>query len=117
MDAVVDGLIGFIWEDGTAGADVNFNLEVGKRLDTFAVDGGALEFGGGGAVDDAVFVSPVGAVFVSPFVSPTNEDIGCLLKKTKIDLHLQRSFQVSQRKEGLKSTRGAFVLHVEAERY
>ena len=45
------------------------------------MDGGALEFGGGGEVDGAVFVSPVGAVFVSPFVSPTNEDI---LKKTKL---------------------------------
>ena len=55
LDAVVDGLIGFICEDGTAGADVNFNLEVGKRLDGFAVDGGGIEFG---AVDDAVFVSP-----------------------------------------------------------
>jgi len=56
LDAVVDGLIGFICEDGTAGADINFNLVVvGKRLDTFAVDGGGIEFG---AVDDAVFVSP-----------------------------------------------------------
>ena len=36
------------------------------------MDGGALEFGGGGEVDDDdVFVSPVGAVFVSPFVSET----------------------------------------------
>jgi len=70
LDAVVDGLIGFICEDGTAGADVNFNLEVGKRLDTFAVDVGGIEFGGG-AVDGAVFVSPVDAVFVSP----VNEDI------------------------------------------
>ena len=71
LDAVVDGLIGFIWDDGTAGAVLNFNLEVGKRLDTFAVDVGALEFGGGGEVDDVVFVSPVGVVFVSP----VNEDI------------------------------------------
>ena len=55
LDAVVDGLVGFICDDGTAGADVNFNLEVGKRLDTFAVDVGGIEFG---AVDDAVFVSP-----------------------------------------------------------
>ena len=56
LDAVVDGLVGFICEDGTAGADVNFNLEVGKRLDGFAVDVGGIEFGGG--VDDVVFVSP-----------------------------------------------------------
>ena len=56
MDAVVDGLIEFICDDGTAGADVNFNLEVGKRLDGFAVDVGGIEFGG--EVDDAVFVSP-----------------------------------------------------------
>ena len=55
LDAVVDGLIGFICDTGTA---VNFNLEVGKRLDDFAVDVGRIEFGGG-AVDDAVFVSPV----------------------------------------------------------
>ena len=55
LDAVVDGLIGFICDDGTAG--VNFNLEVGKRLDGFAVDVGGIEFGGV-AVDDAVFVSP-----------------------------------------------------------
>ena len=54
LDAVVDGLIGFICEDETAG--VHFNLEVGKRLDGFAVDVGGIEFGG--AVDDAVFVSP-----------------------------------------------------------
>ena len=74
LDAVVDGLIGFIWGDGIAGADVNFNLEVGKRLDTFAVDGGALEFDGGGEVDDV-------NVFVSPFVSPTNEDILAVLGK------------------------------------
>ena len=73
-DAVVDGLIRFICDDGTAGADVNFNLEVGKRLDTFAVDGGALEFDGGGEVDDV-------NVFVSPFVSPTNEDILAVLGK------------------------------------
>ena len=72
LDAVVDGLIGFICEDGTAG--VNFNLEVGKRLDGFAVDVGGIEFGGG-AVDDVVFVSHVGAVFVSP----VNEDIMDLL--------------------------------------
>ena len=70
LDAVVDGLIEFICEDGTAGADVNFNLEVGKRLDGFAVDVGGIEFGGG-EVDDVVFVSHVGAVFVSP----VNEDI------------------------------------------
>ena len=70
MDAVVDGLVGFICDDGTAGADINFNLEVGKRLDTFAVDVGALEFGGG-VVDDVVFVSPVDVVFVST----VNEDI------------------------------------------
>ena len=59
LDAVVDGLIGFICDDGTAG--VNFNLEVGKRLDGFAVDVGGIDFGGGGEgeVDDAVFVSPV----------------------------------------------------------
>ena len=75
LDAVVDGLIEFICEDGTAGTDVNFNLEVGKRLDTFAVDGGALEFGGG-EVDDVGDV-----VFVSPFVSPTNEDILAVLGK------------------------------------
>ena len=56
LDAVVDGLIGFICDDGTAGADVNFNLEVGKRLDGFAVDVGGIEFGA--EVDDAVFVSP-----------------------------------------------------------
>ena len=55
MDAVVDGLIGFICDTGIAGADGNFILEVGKRLDGFAVDGGGIEFG---AVDDAVFVSP-----------------------------------------------------------
>ena len=59
LDAVVDGLIEFICEDGTAGADVNFNLEVGKRLDGFAVDVGEVAFGGGDEVDDAVFVSPV----------------------------------------------------------
>ena len=59
LDAVVDGLIGFICEDGTAGADVNFNLEVGKRLDGFAVDVGGIDFGGGDEIDDAVFVSPV----------------------------------------------------------
>ena len=41
------------------------------------MDGGGIEFGG--EVDDVVFVSHVGAVFVSPFVSPTNEDI--LLRK------------------------------------
>ena len=70
LDAVADGLIGFICEDGTAGADINFNLVVGKRLDTFAVDVGGIEFGGG-AVDGAVFVSPVDAVFVSA----VNEDI------------------------------------------
>ena len=69
LDAVADGLIGFICDTGIAGADINFNLVVGKRLDTFAVDGGALEFGGG-EVDDVDDV-----VFVSPFVSPTNEDI------------------------------------------
>ena len=68
-------MIGFICEDGTAGADINFNLVVGKRLDTFAVDGGALEFGGG-EVDDVDDV-----VFVSPFVSPTNEDILAVLGK------------------------------------
>ena len=45
-------MIGFICDDGTAGADINFNLVVGSRLDTFAVDGGALEFGGGGDDDD-----------------------------------------------------------------
>ena len=46
------------------------------------MDVGALEFGGGGEVDDDdVFVSPVGAVFVSPFVSPTNEDTGILAVK------------------------------------
>ena len=59
MDAVVDGLIGFICDNGTAGADVNFNLVVvGKCLDAFALDVGALDFSGGD-VDDAVFVSPV----------------------------------------------------------
>ena len=60
LDAVVDGLIGFIWEAGIAGADVNFNLEVFGRVDdTFAVDVGGFDFGGGGEVDDADFVSPV----------------------------------------------------------
>ena len=59
MDAVVDGLIGFICDVGIAGAAVNFNLEVGKRLDGFAVDVGGIDFGGGGEVDGAVFVSPV----------------------------------------------------------
>ena len=69
-------MIGFICEDGTAGADINFNLVVGKRLDTFAADVpvGGIEFGGG-AVDGVVFVSPVDAVFVSP----VNEDIMDLL--------------------------------------
>ena len=76
LDAVVDGLIGFICEDGTAG--VHFNLEVGKRLDGFAVDVGGIEFGGG-EVDDVVFVSHVGAVFVSP----VNEDIMDLCVKCK----------------------------------
>ena len=70
-DAVVDGLIGFIWDAGIdiAGADVNFNLEVFGRVDdTFAVDVGGTDFGGGGEeVDDAVFVSPA------------NEDIMSLL--------------------------------------
>ena len=74
MDAVVDGLIGFICDTGIAGADINFNLVVGKRLDTFAVDVGGIEFGGG-AVDGVVFVSPVDVVFVSP----VNEDIMDLL--------------------------------------
>ena len=65
MDAVVDGLIGFICDAGIAGADVNFNLEVFGRVDdTFAVDVGGIDFGGidfggGGEVDDAAFVSPV----------------------------------------------------------
>ena len=53
---------------GITGADVNFILEVGKRLDTFAVDVGVIDFGGGDEVDDAVFVSPV------------NEDILNLLR-------------------------------------
>ena len=57
--AVVDGLLGFIWDAGIAGADINFNLEVGKRLDTFAVDVGGFDFGGGDEVDDVVFASPV----------------------------------------------------------
>ena len=78
LDAVVDGLIGFIWETGIAGADINFNLVVGKRLDTFAVDVGGIEFGGV-EVDDVVFVSHVGAVFVSP----VNEDIMDLCVKCK----------------------------------
>ena len=69
MDAVVDGLIGFICDTGTAGADVNFNLEVGKRLDTFAVDVGGIDFGGGGEVGDAVFVSPVNEDIISLFGS------------------------------------------------
>ena len=80
LDAVVDGLIEFICEDGTAGADVNFNLEVGKRLDTFALDVGGIEFGGG-AVDGVVFVSPVVVV-----VSPANEDIMDLLAVNRIVL-------------------------------
>ena len=67
-------MIGFICETGIAGADINFNLVVGKRLDTFAVDVGGIEFGGG-AVDGVVFVSPVDVVFVSP----VNEDIMDLL--------------------------------------
>ena len=68
MDAVIDGLIGFICDTGIAGADVNFNLEVFGRVDdTFAVDVGGIDFGGGDEVDDAVFVSPV------------NEDIMSLL--------------------------------------
>ena len=68
MDAVVDGLIGFICDAGIAGADINFNLEVFGRVDdTFAVDVGGIDFGGGGEVDDAVFVSPA------------NEDIMSLL--------------------------------------
>ena len=68
LDAVVDGLIGFICDTGIAGADVNFNLEVFGRVDdTFAVDVGGIDFGGGDEVDDAVFVSPV------------NEDIMSLL--------------------------------------
>ena len=68
LDAVVDGLIGFIWEAGIAGADVNSNLEVFGRVDdTFAVDVGGFDFGGGDEVDDADFVSPV------------NEDIMSLL--------------------------------------
>ena len=75
MDVVVDGLIGFICDTGIAGADVNFNLVVGKRLDTFAVDVGGIKFGGG-EVDDVDDV-----VFVSPFVSPTNEDILAVLGK------------------------------------
>ena len=59
LDAVVDGLIGFICDTGIAGADINFNLVVGKRLDTFAVDVGGIDFGGGDEVDNSVFVSPV----------------------------------------------------------
>ena len=57
LDAVVDGLIGFICDVGIAGADVNFNLEVFGRVDdTFAMDEGG---GFGGVGDEAVFVSPV----------------------------------------------------------
>ena len=56
---VVDGLIGFICDTGVAGAEVNFNLEDGKRWDTFAVDVGGIDFGGGDEVDNSVFVSPV----------------------------------------------------------
>ena len=49
-------------------SELNFNLEVFGRVDdTFAVDVGGIDFGGGGEVDDAVFVSPV------------NEDIMSLL--------------------------------------
>ena len=59
MDGFVDGWIGFICDTGIAGAEVNFNLEVGKCLDGFAVDVGEVDFGGGDEVDDAVFVSPV----------------------------------------------------------
>ena len=61
LDEVDEGCIGFICDTGIAGADVNFNFEVGKRLDGFAVDVGVIDFGGGGGdeVDDAVFVSPV----------------------------------------------------------
>ena len=69
MDAVVDGLIGFICDTGIAGADVNFNLEVGKRLDTFAVDVGAIDSGGGDEVDDSVFVSPVNEDIMNLFGS------------------------------------------------
>ena len=59
LDAVVDGLIGFICDTGIAGADVNFNLEVFGRVDdALAVDVGVIEFGGVG-IDGAVFVSPV----------------------------------------------------------
>ena len=71
MNAVVDGLIGFICDTGIASADANFNLVVGKRLDNFALDVGAVDFGG--AVDDAVFVSPV------------NEDIMDLLGSLEIN--------------------------------
>ena len=59
MDAVVDELIGFVCDTGIAGAEVHFKLEVGKSLGTFAVDVGAIDFGDGDEVDDAVFVSPV----------------------------------------------------------
>ena len=61
-------MIGFIRDAGIAGADINFNLEVFGRVDdTFAVDVSGFDFGGGGEVDDADFVSPV------------NEDIMSLL--------------------------------------
>ena len=88
-------MIGFIRDTGIAGADINFNLEVGKRLDTFAVDVGGIEFGGG-AVDGAVFVSP--AVVV---VSPANEDIMDLLAVNRIVLSV-KSEKIKNDKNRLK---------------
>ena len=100
-------MIGFICDTGIAGADINFNLVVGKRLDTFAVDGGGIEFGGG-AVDGVVFVSPVGAVFVSPFVSPTNEDI--LLRNLVIREQKKDKNKVSQFRKKVQLKVGASAI-------
>ena len=68
LGEVEEGLIGFICDIGIAGADINFNLVVGKRLDTLAVDVGGVgvDVGGvgvdvGGVGVDVVFVSTVNA--------------------------------------------------------
>ena len=76
LDAVVDVLIGFICDTGIAGADVNFNLEVGKRLDGFAVDVG----------DGVVFVSLVNEDIMN-LLGSSLRSTHCILgpKKTKID--------------------------------
>ena len=71
------------------------------------MDGGGIEFGGG--VDDVVFVSPVGgAVFVSPFVSPTNEDI--LLRNLVIREQKKDKNKVSQFRKKVQLKVGASAI-------